>query len=103
MFLGCLFVTMLVLIAVSTEIFNDSTEEQRDLQRYRLRVQVLHERLLSLGCLQVSNVTLSNGETGERRQLDASEKVKKTARNGEGSVHLGAHLYYLHQQAPETR
>ena len=77
MFLGCLFVTMLVLIAVSTEIFNDSTEEQRDLQRYRLRVQVLHERLLSLGCLQVSNVTLSNGETGEQRQLDASEKVKK--------------------------
>ena len=68
---------MLVVSTVSSEIINDSTEEQRDLQRYRLRVQVLHEHLLSLGCLKVSEVALSNAETGERRQLDASEKVTK--------------------------
>ena len=68
---------MLVVSTVSSEIINDSTEEQRDLQRYRLRVQVLHERLLSLGCLKVGEVTLSIVDTGERRQLDASEKVTK--------------------------
>ena len=77
MFLGCLFVPMLVVSTVSSEIINDSTDEQRDLQRYRLRVQVLHEHLLSLGCLKVSDVTLSNAETGKRRQLDASEQVTK--------------------------
>ena len=68
---------MLVVSAVSSEIFNDSSEEQRDLQRYRLRVQVLHEHLLKLGCLNVSEVMLSNADRGVRRHLDHSEKVTK--------------------------